>query len=171
MSQIAPYWGGAGSALGTVRPFNVSSFGSFVKEVLANPAVIGSVTRQEFQALPKEERGRRKHVAFFTPAAFRTSHRVYEDAEHCNLICLDIDDPAQARQFTGRPAALQERLTPFAFAAYTTASSTPEAPRLRVVVAAAAIPIERYADAVRWVLAMLMAFWLLVAVLVKECST
>ena len=149
--MIAPYWGGAGASLGSVRPLAVNSFASFVKEVLASPVLVGSLTRAEFQALPKAERSQRKRVAFATPAAFRTNHRIYEDADHCNLIFLDIDEPSQAKPFIDRPEALAERLAPFAFAAYTTASSTPTAPRLRIVVSGQAIPVATYADAVRWV--------------------
>ena len=147
---VAPYWGGSGAALGTVQPLNVTTFASFVKEVLGHPAIVASVTRDQFQAMPKAGRQAHKRVNYFTPAVFRSEHRAYEDAVHCNLLCLDIDDPKQAQPFVANPAILAERLAPYAFAAYTTASSTLAAPRLRVVVSALAIPVEQYGEAVTW---------------------
>ena len=147
---IAPYWGGSGANLGAVHPLGVTSFASFVKEVLGHPAVVASVTRSELRAMPKEQRNAHKRVNFFTPAAFRSDHRVYEDALHCNLLCIDIDDANQARPLVADPQILTARLHPYAFAAYLTASSTEDAPRLRVVIHAAALPVTHYADAVRW---------------------
>ena len=147
---IAPYWGGSGANLGAVHPLGVTSFASFVKEVLGHPAVVASVTRSALRAMPKEQRNAHKRVNFFTPAAFRSDHRVYEDATHCNLLCIDIDSADQARPLVADPQSLTNRLHPYAFAAYLTASSTPEAPRLRVVIHAAALPVAQYADAVRW---------------------
>jgi hypothetical protein len=137
--------------LGTVHPLAVATFASFVKECLGHPAVVASVSREEFRALPDRERNARKRVNWFAPAVFRSDHRVYEDALHCNLICLDIDDAAQAAPFVKTPAVLAEKLAPYAFAAYTTARSTDEAPRLRVVVSCHEIPVASYAAAVRWV--------------------
>ena len=148
---LAPFWGGSGAALGTVRPLTVTTFASFVKEVLGHPAIVASVTREQFQAMPKAARQAHKRVSYFTPAVFRSEHRAYEDAVHCNLLCLDIDDPSQAQPFVHNTAALAERLAPYAFAAYTTASSTPAAPRLRIVLHATAIPIAQYGEAVTWV--------------------
>ena len=151
MPNIPSYWGGSGSNLGEVHPLDCLSFASFVTEQLGHPVILPTLTRAQFLALPKADRNTHKRVSFFTPAAFRSAHRVAADAAHCNLLCLDIDDPAQAAPFANYKQALIDRLTPYAFAAYLTASSTPQAPRLRVVVSAREIPLDRYADAVRWV--------------------
>lgn len=151
---IAPYWGGSGANLGAVHPLGVTSFASFVKEVLGHPAVVASVTRSALRAMPKEQRDAHKMVGFFTAATFATNHRCRVDSRHCNLLCLDIDvekdGTCPARPLVADPQILTNRLHPYAFAAYTTASSTPEAPRLRVVIAAAGIPLESYAEAVQW---------------------
>ena len=149
----APYYGGTGADLGTVSALSQTNFSAFVKEVLGNPALVTTHSRAEYQALPKEQRHASKRVPYFTPAAFKTirSKRNYESAVHCNLLCLDIDDSDQAAPLVARPQSLVERLSPYAFAAYTTASSTKDRPRLRVVVSASAVSLERYGEAVRWV--------------------
>lgn len=149
----APYYGGTGADLGSVAALSQTSFAAFVKEVLGNPALVTTCTRAEYQAFPKDQRSASKRVPYFTPAAFRTirSKRNYESAAHCNLLCLDIDDSEQAAPLVARPQSLVERLAPYAFAAYTTASSTKDKPRLRVVVSASAVALERYGEAVRWV--------------------
>lgn len=110
------------------------------------------MTRAEFLALPREERNRIKAVRYFVPACFRTSpsQRTYEQATVCNLIFLDIDDADDARPFSENPGLLYKALwRSHNFAAYHTANSTPENPRLRIVIdAAEGIPKERYAAAV-----------------------
>ena len=149
MSDL-PYWGGSGVNLGSVRPLSCATFDAFVNEQLGHPVLLASISRKEFLALPKKQRDEHKRVSFFTPAAFKSEHRVAAEALHCNLICLDIDDPAQAAPFVSATGSLVGKLRPFAFAAYLTANSTPENPRLRIVVSAREIPLERYAQAVRW---------------------
>lgn len=148
----ALYFGGSGVDLGTVHALPHTSFSQFVKEHLGHPALV-NFTRAQFHAFSKKERDQHKRVPYFTPAVFKTdpANRKYEYALHCNLVAIDIDDAGQAGAFFARPASIAERLEPFAFAAYTTASSTPEAPRLRIVVSALHIPLDRYVDAVRHV--------------------
>lgn len=71
----------------------------------------------------------------------------------CNLLFLDLDEEPDgkcpAAPFARSPEILTKSLEPFNFAAYTTASSTPAKPRMRIVVDAEAIPLRRYTDAVR----------------------
>lgn len=150
---VSPFFGGSGSDLGTVTALTPQTFADFVKETLGNPALIKLATRAEFRALPKEKRDLAKRVAYFTPAAFKTapSRRNWESGLHCNLVCIDIDDSKDAGPFFVQPNSLAELLHPFAFAAYTTANSTPEAPRLRIVVKAERLPLESYAQAARYV--------------------
>lgn len=150
---LPPFYGGNGSDLGTVTGLSPSDFASFVKEILGNPAMVTTTSREEYRVLPKEQRNQFKRVPYFTAAAFNAerTRRAYENATHCNLICIDIDDSEQARPFAQRPRALAERLEPFAFAAYTTASSTLQAPRLRVVVRAERLLLSQYPAAVKYV--------------------
>ena len=156
--SLPPYFGGSASNLGIVRALTPQTFDAFVKETLGNPAIVKNVTRREFLARSKEERDKLKRVSFFTPSVHRGSptRRAVETATYCNLICLDIDvekdgtAPA-APLIENKGQALKDALHPFAFAAYTTAASTPEKPRLRVVVKADRIPLEVYPQAVQYV--------------------
>lgn len=112
-------------------------------------------------ALPKRERNEAKQVPFFVPATFdqSPSKRTYERAVHCNLLCLDLDETADgkcpAAPFYHNPESLERALAGFNFACHTTASSTPEKPRLRIYVDAHEISIEQYAAAVATIAKML----------------
>lgn len=156
-------FGGPGQDLGNVRQLPPASFADFVKETLGHPVLV-NLTRAEFHALPRKnslpakdpnrwkERTQEnfKRIAYVTPAAFKSSpaQRIYENATHYNLIAIDIDEPNHARPFVGDVSALYNALEPFSFAVYTTASSLPEAPKLRIFVHAAGLAIDSYADAV-----------------------
>ena len=72
-----------------------------------------------------------------------------EHAEACGLIILDLDEENTdlARSFVDSPETLISLLKKYNFAAYKTISSTPEKPRLRIMVDASAIPVDRYPDA------------------------
>lgn len=119
------------------------------------------ISRADFQALGKKERNETKQVPFFTAACFKESpsKRVYDKATHCNLIFIDIDETPDgkcpAAPFVNNPESLYAALGDFNFAAYTTASSTPEKPRMRIVVDAEAIPLSLYPRAVATIAAML----------------
>ncbi len=115
------------------------------------------MTRAAFHALPKRERNEVKQVAFFVAACFKASpsKRVYTEATHCNLLFIDIDDSTHAAPFFHNPELLNAALNGYSFAAYTTASHTPEHPRMRVVVEAEHIPLSHYPDAVSSVAALL----------------
>lgn len=154
MSNSLPYYGGAGSDLGLVSALPPPDFAAFVKETLGNPYRVSTLTRDEFRALPKDQRQVHKRVSFFTAAAFKftSGRRVFENASCCNLICLDLDEDADSQRLSqeimARPGLLNERLYPHAFAAYLTASSTPQVPRLRIVVRAERLPVDTYPKAV-----------------------
>lgn len=127
-------------------------------------------TRAAFFALDKTSRDEAKQVPFFTPATFTESpsKRRYEFAQTCNLIFLDID-PEKDKQdgkwvetgrfpaapFVRNPQALHQALAGFNFAAHTTASSTPQKPRMRLVVEALGIPLSHYPAAVQTVAGLL----------------
>lgn len=112
------------------------------------------ITRNAFLQLPKARRNELKQVPFFVPAVFRAdpADRRYENATVCNLVFLDLDESKDGRcaaaPFVSNPASLYTALEGFNFAAHTTASSTPEKPRMRIVVDAEAIPLHLYAKAV-----------------------
>lgn len=148
------FFGGDANALGTVSALPSPDFASFVDQVLRVERRL-PVTREEFHALPKPERDRMKRQAYITPATFRseTSPRRSGEAITCNLVCLDIDDAGEAKTLLTQK--WDELLPNVAFVVWHTISSTPEAPRLRVVVSAAQIPCSRYAEAVRTVAEMI----------------
>lgn len=119
------------------------------------------LTRAAFLALPKKERNEVKMVPFLVPACFHhsPSKRVYSEATHCNLIFLDIDELPDGRcpaaPFVNNPESLYKALGGFNFAAHTTASSTAEKPRMRIIVDAQRIPLINYVQAVGTIASML----------------
>lgn len=142
------------SVQGQVREHPAQSFREVV-DTLKKPSRL-TMTRKAFLALGKKERAEIKRtwgVPFFVPATFTASpsKRSYEHAIECNLLFLDIDElpdgTCPAAPFVENPELLKERL-PFDFIAYTTASSTPEKPRMRVMVKADRIPVAEYPQAV-----------------------
>ncbi len=156
-NHTSRYYGGDASAMGRVRKLSPASWAKFVQETLGHPVLV-NVTREQFHALPAEEQRARKRVQFVTPAAFKTTpaQRVYENADGISFVALDIDDSRQARPFDAEPSLMRDALEPLAFAAYRTASSRPEAPKLRIMVAVGRdVPVARYGDAVRTVAARL----------------
>lgn len=141
---------GDGATIGTVSQSLVTTFTDFIKETLGHPVLV-NLTRAQFHALPKESKARAKRVNFVTPACFKTSpcQRLTENATTFCLIAIDIDDPKQASPFVKEPHTLNLALEPWCFGAYTTASSLPDAPKLRVLVQADNLPVDRYQEAVR----------------------
>lgn len=131
------------------------TFSDVVERLRVCPTL--GIKRSAFLALGKKERNEKKQVPFFVAACFKRSpsKRVYAEATHCNLLFLDIDLAQDAAPFVRNPDALYAALEGFNFAAYTTASSTAEQPRMRIVVDASNIPVARYRDAVNTIGAML----------------
>lgn len=129
------------------------------------------LTYAAFQALDEKSRNTAKQVPFFVPACFQEarSQRTMEKATHCNLIFLDIDPEKKrddhgkwvetgrypAKPFVDNPELLYKGLAGFNFAAHVTASSTPQRPRMRVVVDAEQIPLSAYPRAAMAVAALL----------------
>lgn len=128
------------------------------------------LTRTAFFSLDKDNRDLAKRVPFFTAASFlqSPSKRDTPNATTCNLIFLDIDPEKQkvdgkwvetgrcpAGPFVRNPVSLYQALQGFNFVAHVTASSTPEKPRMRLVVEAQNIPLALYPSAVSSVGAML----------------
>jgi hypothetical protein len=148
------FYGNEGTDLQTVNALRLRTFSDLVHRKL-NIAATLNVTRHQLLSMTKKERHRAKRVPYVVPACFRDtpSRRLAECATHFNLICLDLDEDEKtgecpAAPFVNSPEVLQEQLMPFNFAAYTTVSSTPEKPRLRIMVEAASIPVEDYRQAV-----------------------
>jgi len=147
------YFYGEGDALGTVKELPISVFKQLVEQKL-NIASTLNVTRQQFLALPKKERDILKRTQYLVPGTYQSSpsKRHVQNVVKCNLIFLDIDEEADgslpAAPYVSDPSKLYEQLAPYNFAAYTTANSTAEKPRLRIVVEAAELSVHNYKKAV-----------------------
>jgi len=129
-----------------------TKFHDFIQQFINLPVPL-SVTSVEYQAMTKAERSKAKQVGYAVPCTFSKSPwhgRKLEHAQPCDLLILDIDDEnvEAAKNFVSSPELLIGLLKRFNFAAYKTISSTPEAPRLRIMVDAASIPVDQYPDAV-----------------------
>jgi hypothetical protein len=144
--------------MGEVKLFEgITCFSDLVKEVIAAP-IQQNITRAQYQALSKKEQSDRKKVAYLVPGAY-DEDLVPRDGEHIPrifyLIIIDIDQGKKgnypAKRFVDDPEQLTIALSPYAFVAYTTASSTTDTPKLRVIVSAASIPTSEYAAAVVFV--------------------
>lgn len=145
-----PYFTGKHVSSHTLTASHASTFRDFIQQFVALPVPL-SVTYAEYQAMSKKERAEAKLVSYVVPCTFPRSPwegRKLEHAGPCGLLILDIDDAEDARRFVDDPASLVALLKHRNFAAYKTISSTPEAPRLRVIVEADNIPAEKYPDAV-----------------------
>lgn len=157
------------SVQGPVRESAARTFREVVDTLRVCPKL--GITRSAFKALSEKERNEAKQVPFFVPATFRESpsKRSYDQALHCNLIFLDIDPEKKknaegkweetgrypAAPFVRDPALLSAALEGYNFVAHLTASSTPEKPRMRIVVDAEKIPVSEYPRAVQTIAALL----------------
>lgn len=154
------YTGGKGHQLGTVTPLPQTTFRELVRDVLACPVPL-PLTYAEFHALPKKDsdaamdQDRAKRTGYLTPGYVDGGSRRLEAITRCNLCFLDVDDVQQATGILARGNRLVNDLAPFSFALYRTASSTPDAPRLRVVVECDSLPVASYRTAVAYVASLL----------------
>jgi len=160
MTSIPRYFAGRHVADHILTQTKACTFRDLV-ETLKKPVRL-AVTGAEYRAMTKPQQADAKKVPYLVACTFSESPwtgRKVEFAEQCNLIFLDIDDSPETREtallFLSSPGTLADRLDGLNFAAYRTASSTPEKPRLRVMVDADSIPPARYADAVRTIAARL----------------
>jgi hypothetical protein len=147
------YYHGQPGDMGTVASLSQQSFSDLCSAVLNTPVRI-DLTREAFAALPKKRQNEVKRVRYIVPATFTKdpSPRTTAEARACNLIALDVDEAeASKRVLTVASTALGS----FGYAIWHTASSKPEAPRVRVIVNADAIPVNRYASAVQTVAGLL----------------
>ncbi len=159
------YFSGPPTDLGNVAALPHNDFASLCSEVFEKPIRL-KYTTGEFSALPPKDskvsldQQRAKKSRYVTPAAFAASPspRRGEFAQKCNLVCLDIDPDKITKSTEDAKRILADQgagLGDFGYAIWHTASSTLEAPRLRVVVSAEGIPLTRYEHAVRTIGAML----------------
>jgi len=161
------FFSGEGTHLGLVTALPQQSFEALCKDVIEKPIRL-RLTREQFHALPKKltkaeqdadpdatDQQRAKRVRYITPGAFKStpSQRVTENVVRCNLLALDIDTSEEAKRLLKQNWS--DCLGELGFVVWHTASSTPEAPRLRVIVSAEGITPERYTHAARTIAEMI----------------
>lgn len=127
------YWGGATAFNKTVRKLEASSFREMVESYIFIPVMRPNMTRAEYHALTDDEQKKVKDCAFVCACSFKAdAQRCDADAENVNLVIIDLDEGGG--EFFESPASIGEALYPYNFVAYTTATHTPEKPRLKVMV-------------------------------------
>lgn len=137
-----------------VSAADASTFGQLVNRYIS-VAVPLPITRAAYQALDPKAKDKAKRSAYLTPGSFfnSPSERLLDKVRECNLIFLDVDPDkttgkSVAHPWVRDPELLSEQLAPWMFAAYHTASSTKECPRIRIMVAAKGLARTSYASAV-----------------------
>lgn len=133
-TPIYAYWGGTTVKGGQIRPLEARTFKELVA-MLGVPVQL-PFTRDEWAALSKDERDKEKDGPYTCACSFKpgTTLRNDANADQLLMVCYDIDDPDLARPFVESPQTLDDHLHPYPFIAWTTASSTPENPRLRIMI-------------------------------------
>lgn len=150
------FYGGEANELGIVKQLPLRNFQELVERKLLIACTLNT-TRDQYAALPKKQQQLVKRVPYVVPCSFYqpVSRRVDAQATCCFLICLDIDvtpkGECPAAPYVNNPEVLHECLAPFAFAAYTTASSTPDQPKMRIMVSADGIDKVHYRNAVKFI--------------------
>lgn len=162
MASDYPFFGGDATDMGHVRALPVKTFKDLVDQSF-NVAVPLNLTKRQFLELPDKERNRRKMVPYLTPAKFsqNPSPRKTAYAESVSLVFLDIDTvynkekteiiARPAKPYYSDPTTLYDHLEGLNFVLYETAQSTPENPRLRVMVEADGFSPDHYRKAVQYV--------------------
>ena len=157
MSNHHTFYGGEANELGIVKALPLRNFQEFVERKLLIACTMNA-TRSQYAALPRKQQQLVKRVPYVVPCTFLQplSRRVDPQATHFCLICLDIDandktGACPAAPYVNNPEVLHECLAPFSFAAYTTASSTPDVPKMRIMVSADHIPKQHYRRAVQFI--------------------
>lgn len=150
----AKYFFGRSVKSNRLSPSSARTFAEVVKKHIETAFKLDT-TRDAYHALrTRTEKLNAKDSPYLVACTF-DSEEPSRAAEHlagpCNLIFLDIDGATDARSLTSRPDGMVRSLNEWNFAAYTTASSTPESPRLRVVVDADSIPPEQHEQAVHFI--------------------
>lgn len=142
------YFGGEPANMGVVRALPYSTFAELVEGYLREPVLL-PVTKAALLAMPKAEAMDAKRTRYLVPATFKAdpSQRRTEHAVACNVLCIDVDALDDARHLldTGLDVVLGD----LAALVHHTARSAPDAPRLRIIVAADGVPVAAYPDAVR----------------------
>lgn len=134
-----------------------ATFEAFLGEALSHCHTL-PLTREAYHAITDEaEKRKRKRGSFYLPSYPEPPTQRWDySADTANgfcLACLDLDEGAEP--FARSPDALSALLDPWPTFVYHTASSTPQHPRLRVIVQADNLPAASYPKAVQTIAARL----------------
>lgn len=145
--MTTPYFGGEPGHLGRVSALPVSTFAELVDQVIA-PGVPIAMTQADLLALPEKAQNDAKRTRYLVPSAFKSSPSPRQTVHvvAARLLCLDIDDGQESIRMLR--IGFEKLLGDLNAVVWHTARSTPEAPRLRVIVPTAPVPPARYGFAV-----------------------
>ena len=143
--EVLQIYGGPKDDLGHVSRQPWNSFEKFVSTI---PVQEIPISRAEFHRRPKADRDRLKRVDYIVAATFKLSPspRKTVFAEKFWVVILDVDDLAEGRRM--REVGFDVLLGDLAAVVWHTANSTPDEPRLRIVVLTNGIPVSQYPAAV-----------------------
>ena len=134
------YYGGPKATTNEVRVLSATDFASLVSGYYNVPEPLPT-TFEEFHKLDKNAQFKVKNGPYVCAARFKdgTTIRGNDAAERMNLVTIDLDTPEDGdgrylRDMLAHPETVLEMLHPFNALIHTTATSTPERPRLRIVV-------------------------------------
>ena len=153
VATATSYFGGSPTHMGRVYALPYNSFQELV--TLGVESVPIRYTRAEFHALPPKEQARVKAVDYLVAARFKDvdSPRQGPLATTCNVLFVDVDDSVEAQRMI--TAGFGTLLGDLGAVVWHTARSTPDAPRLRVMVRTDDIPAALYGSAVESLAALL----------------
>jgi hypothetical protein len=136
---VTSYYGGPRATTNQIRKLNATDFASLVANYL-NAAHPLSITRAAYHALSEDDQKEAKNGPYICACSFREgSTRCDSAADRLNLVCLDLDNDGSDNlsyltDIHLAPDLAIDQLHPFNAVIYETASSTPENPRLRIMV-------------------------------------
>ena len=136
---------GTGAKDATPTPTPFANWGDFVARWLNSP-VVCHLESEVYRTLPQAKQREAKNTAYFCAARFGgDGRRRVSNVEVCTMVVLDVDDPMSARSLLEAPL---EELVPWNFALWTTLTSTPASPRVRLVVESIPLSVAEYRAAV-----------------------
>lgn len=138
------FFAGDPSNMGRVQALTVQTFADLVDRIIRVPVAVG-FSQPELLAMPKAQQNEAKKSPFIVPAVFKSSPspRQTGHAVHCNLVCIDVDDSAEASRIL--TTGCEVLLAGLNAVVWHTARSTPDKPRLRIVVPTRGLPVTSYA--------------------------
>ena len=115
----------------------VSTWSELVNKFFKLPVEL-NLTRHEFDAMSKQQRGKAKQAPYICPAIWPEDkyRRSYEGVCGVSFIALDLDDPQQASRIVNNVDSVINLLHPYNFVIHHTASSREDAPKIHLFVQA-----------------------------------